>query len=497
MTKQNNEAVIKIDTDRIIDDIDPRIYGIFMEPIGINREGSVRNTLYGPVYDPDSPQANEDGFIIEYIEAAKELRLTNMRWPGGNFTANYDWMDGIGPGNNRPVRKELAWGVNESNQVGTDEWIKLNKAIGSENVVCFNMGTGTLKEACAWVEYCNGEQGTYYADLRAKYGNPEPYAVKYWCLGNEVDGEPWIIAYRNSEDYCKLAREIAKAVKKIDPSVSLIANGASNYKPNMDWVEWDWKVINALRGQADFLSVHRYWEYSEDYYEHMGRQAIELEEKIAVPAALAKTVQSVYRMEKPMFISFDEWAPIGPHIGRGGGHRSTLAAAQFFNAFIRHADMVKMANYTLLTSILAFDPQSNRRFRSPFFYTFKMYSNNCHGTSIDSMVKCGTFDVDDKYRNVPYLDVSTVLSADRKTLILNVVNRHKEESINTEIINCSKEFNKEAIVWEVCGEDLEQPYEYAEKDAYMPEENTLLTKGRSISYSFPPHSFSQIVFGCK
>jgi alpha-N-arabinofuranosidase len=483
------DAIIKIDIDRVIDEIDPKIYGIFMEPIGFSRNGITWNTLYGPVYNPESPLANKDGFNTEYIEAAKELRLTNMRWPGGNFVSNYNWQDGIGPANQRPVRKELVWGYNETNQVGTDEWVQLNKAIGSENVVCINMGTGTIDDARYWVEYCNGEQGTYYADLRAMYGHPEPFGIKYWCLGNEVDGEPWIMGYKNTEDYCRMAKEIAKAMKKTDPDISLVANGSSYYQPNMDWVEWNWKVINELREHADFLSLHRYWEYSDDYYEYMGKQAMELEEKIAIPAAQAKAVQSIYKMEKPMYLSFDEWAP------HGKGLISTLAAAQFLNAFIRHADMVKMANYTLLTSILGIDPESKKTFKTPFFYTFQMFSNNCHGKSIDARVKCDTFNVDGFYKGIPYLDVSAVYSETGKSLIINVVNRHKEEAIKTNLLCITGNFSGKANVKEVYRDDPKELYTYGKREEYKPESHEISADRSKITCSFPPHSFTQIVVG--
>ncbi len=194
-----------------------------MEPIGRSTEIPVRNTLYGPLYDPSSPLANKDGFKTDYIEAMKELRITNMRWPGGNYIAAYNWQDGIGPVEDRPMRKDLAWGGYDPNHVGTDEWIKLNKAMGSENVICINLGLGDIDNARYWIEYTNIKNGTYYSDLRAKYGNPEPYNVKYWCLGNEVDGSPWIMGYKNAEDYCKIALQAAKALKAVDPSIKLIS----------------------------------------------------------------------------------------------------------------------------------------------------------------------------------------------------------------------------------------------------------------------------------
>lgn len=489
LVAMSQEATITIDINRVIGKVDPKIYGIFMEPIGYNRNGISGNTMYGPIYNPDSPLSNEDGFNKNYIEAAKELKLTNMRWPGGNFVANYDWIDGIGPKEDRPVKKELAWGVDETNQVGTDEWVELNKAIGSENVICLNLGTGGIREAVSWLEYCNSEPGTYYADLRVKYGNPEPYNVKYWCLGNEVDGDPWIVGHKNIDEYCRLGHEIGKALKKLDNNISLIANGSSWYQDNMDWVEWNWRVINEFRGMADYISLHRYWEYSDDYYTYIGKRAMDLEEKLSITSAQLETVKNIYKMETPMYISFDEWAP------HGGGLQSTLVVAQFLNAFLHHADYVKMANYTLLTSILGRDRETGKTFKTPFFYTYKMFSNNCHGKSLDVNVESDTFNVDEFYKGIPYLDVSTVYSEERKSLIINVVNRHKDKSIKTEILSISKNFKGKANVQEVYLDNLTEQYAYDKREEYKPESKEISTDKSKIIYNFLPHSFTQIIVG--
>ena len=485
-------ATIKIDVDHVIDAVDPRIYGIFMEPIGFNRADLKFNTLYGPVYDPKSPLADENGFRKDMIEAARELQLTNMRWPGGNFTGNYDWRDGIGPKDKRPKRLELAWGVVESNQVGTDEWVQLNQAIGSENVVCINMGTGTLDDARYWVEYCNAPGGTYWADQRAANGHPEPYGIKYWCLGNEVDGAPWIIGYQNAEDYIKFAVEAAKAMRRSSPGTRLefIANGSSNYKDNLDWVEWNWKVIKALHGIAGYISIHRYWDRSDDYYTFVGQRGMDLEEKIEITAGQIKAVADVAK-KPPMYISFDEWAP-PPRTG----HLSTLAIAQFFNAFIRHADVVKMANFTLLTSILGRDPKTNATYKSPVFHTFKLFSTRCRGASVATFANCDTFRTTDYYPHIPYLDVSAVYDQQAKQVVINIVNRHKDEAIATDIQSTAGTFAGPATVSLITSDDLtNQPYTYEARDAYAPKSEQVPTNGATIHYVFPAHSFTQIVVG--
>ena len=484
-------AVIKIDVDRKIGDIDPKIYGVFMEPIHFDPAGFggeilfPENTLYGALYDPGSPLANEDGFKKNFIEMGRELKITNMRWPGGNYVAGYNWQDGIGPKDKRPVRKELAWGALDTNQVGTDEWVKLNKALGSENVVCINLGTGTLNDARYWVEYTNSEVGSYYADLRAKYGNKKPFNIKYWCLGNEVDGAPWIMGYKNAEDYCKMAKEAAKIMRYTDKSISFIANGSSYYEPTGKWMDWNLKVLTELRDFADFISIHRYWEQDRDYYAYMGKWANDIEEKIKITASQIEEVRTRYKIKKPIYISFDEWAPYG------SGLLPTLAAAQYFNSFIRHADVVKMANYTMFTTILGYDPVKGS-FKTQFFHTFKLFSNNCLGESVDVFVDSGTFDVDEMNKNIPYLDVTAVYSGDRKTLFINVVNRHKEKAITTDILSVAGLFKGKAHMSEINRKDINSGYKFDEQEKYYPVTSDKSVKGNRMTCTFPAHSFTQI-----
>src|ERR1051325_7053493 len=221
-------AIIKIDLDRQIGKVDPNIYGAFVEPI--------RTVVYGTIYDPKSPLADTNGFRKDFIQLINELKIPVVRWPGGNYVSAYNWEDGIGPRDQRPARFDPAWRQIESNQMGTDEYVKLCKLIGAENFICINAGLGTLDQARHWIEYCNYPKGTYYSDLRRKYGNEEPFAVKYWALGNEIDG-PWQMGQKNAEDYCKFALEAAKAMQSVERNVKFIACGASNYRTNIDWIE--------------------------------------------------------------------------------------------------------------------------------------------------------------------------------------------------------------------------------------------------------------------
>jgi alpha-N-arabinofuranosidase len=489
------EATIKIDPERIIGEIDPKIYGVFMEPIHFSgsRMGlpdSVDfNTLYGNLYDPASPLSDENGFRKDYIDAMHELKITNMRWPGGNFVMGYNWQDGIGPKEQRPVRINPAWGGLETNHVGTDEWIALNRSIGSENIICVNLGLGTIDDARFWVEYCNYKGGTYYSDLRARNGHMEPYNIKIWDLGNEVDGYPWELGYKNAEDYVKIGREAAKAMKSVDNSITLVASGSSWYEPTGKWVDWNREVLAGLGDMIGYISIHRYWERSDDYYTFVGQSALDFEEKIRIPAAEIEAVRAMKGFDHQIYISFDEWGILGR------GFRSVLPVAQCLNSFIRHADVVKMANFTLMTSFLQTDPEKGS-FKTPLFHTYKMFSNNCLGYSIDAFVMSDTFNTR-QMKGIPYLDVSAVLSERAHTVYINVVNRHKENAITADIVNTSGDFAGAAEVSLIYQEDLLEPFTYDLQEQYLPGVNSISSKKNKLTCTFPPHSITQIRTGVK
>jgi alpha-L-arabinofuranosidase len=488
-------AKIKIDVSRETGKIDPKIYGVFMEPIHFNGKmmglpDTVSfNTLYGNLYDPSSKLADENGFRKDYVDAMKELKVTNMRWPGGNYVSGYNWQDGIGPKEKRPVRVNLAWGGLDNNHVGTDEWIALNKSIGSENIVCVNLGLSNITDACSWLEYCNYKKGTWFSDLRAKNGHPDPYNLKIWDLGNEVDGAPWELGHKDADDYVKIGREAAKAMRSVDNTVRFVASGSSYYEPTGQWIEWNRKVLSGLGDMIDYISIHRYWDNSTDYYSYMGQSALDFEEKINVTAAEIMVARVMNNYKNPILISVDEWGIMSRNL------LSALPIAQCFNSFIRHADIVKMANFTMLTSLLGSDKDKGT-FRTPLFYIFKSFSNNCTGASVDTYVECETFNTP-LCTGIPYLDVTTTYSKETKTAIINVVNRHKDKAISADIFSGSGEFEAKAEVSLMSANDLNETFSFDKQDQYKPVVKEIKTEKNKVVCSFPAHSFTQIKIGIK
>jgi len=222
-------ARVFIDTNRIIGEISPLLVGGFAEHLG--------RCVYGGIYDPGSPQADERGFRRDVLAVLSEIGFTIMRYPGGNFLSGYHWLDGVGPLQQRPRRRDLAWQTIETNQFGTNEFIEFCREIKALPMLGVNLGSGTIDEAASLVEYCNAPAGSKYADLRVAHGYREPYGVQYWCLGNEMDGR-WQIGHLEAEDYAKKAREAAKLMKWHDPSIKLTLCGSSS--PSMaTYPEWD------------------------------------------------------------------------------------------------------------------------------------------------------------------------------------------------------------------------------------------------------------------
>lgn len=491
------EATIKVDILRRVGDIDRNIYGVFMEPI--------RSSMDGLLYNPEHPLANEDGFRTDYIEAARELQLPNMRWPGGNYTLTYDWKDGIGPKEDRPVKRELAWNVLDRNHVGTDEWLKLAEAMGVESSICINVTTATLEDNRDWIEYVNSPTGSYYADLRAQYGHPEPYHVKYWHLGNEVDGEPWQAVALSSDEYVSYAKDAATIMYYVNRGSQsstqpvFIAMGSSwvfHEGEPAEWEQWNWDVIDGLIAQrnVEYIAIHRYWGsdlskeirndpspnvFLGDWERHFDDYLSTTEKQIEI----AKIKNHV--PDKPFHIAFTEWAP------RGGNHMGTLAGALHFNLFVRHANSVKRANYTMFTRLLSLT-QDGQTYKTPFFHMYKLYSTHVNGQSLDTYVDCETFD-GKLYKAIAYLDVSSSYSEAEKTVVINVVNRNMEEAIGTRIISDTGDFGGTARIHTINSDDVNARYTYEERDRYLPVTSTLETDGNSFSYSFPAHSFTQIV----
>lgn len=479
-------AVIKIDPDRRIGAIDPNIYGSFLE--------SPKRGLY----EPSSQLADGTGFRKDLIELIKELKVPVIRWPGGNFVSGYDWEDGIGPKEQRPVRQDLAWNRLETNEMGTDEYVKFCKLIGAENYICINAGTGTLDDARHWVEYCNYPKGTYYSDLRRKYGNEEPYKVKYWALGNELDG-PWQLGHKNKEDYVKFAIEAAKMMRLAYKDIKLVASGSSNYPlvtadydPKDGWIDWNDYVLDHMVGYIDYISIHRYATQAlrglvDQGFSNQMSLGLEIDQKIEIVQGLIEKAMIKSGSKRPIYIAFDEYS------ARGNSLSGSLMLAQHLNSFIRHADIVNMANLTFLTSLVGSSPDGD--YKNTLFYPFYLYSQNCQGISLDVFTNCEKYS-NDIFKDIPYLDVTAALNESAKEVVVNVVNKHETKAITTDIVLQSGDYTGSAKANEINGETINSTNTKTKEDVKIVTKD-IKFKGNTIRYSFPAHSITQFQIAIK
>jgi len=484
-------ARIKIDSERKIGEIDRKIYGNFAEHLG--------RCIYGGIFDEGSALADKNGYRRDVKEAVDRLKVPILRWPGGNFSSGYHWLDGIGPRDSRPERLELAWRTTETNRFGTHEFLDYTEMMGIDPYICLNLGTGTWDEAKYWVEYTNVAGGTYYSDLRKKNGRDKPWNVKYWSLGNEMDG-PWQMGHRDAVDYSKFALEAAKLMRWTDPGIKLVAAGSSNFNPGADWVGWNRTVLNTLRNQIDYISVHTYvGNTANDYYDFIA-SAKEVQDRTKILEGTIREALVTAPRDKHIYIAWDEWNVW--YRARGGaaaeGHNAleekynledSLVVATFLNTFVNNAHIVKMANMAQLVNVIApIFTNKEGLFLQTIYFPLALFANNSRGTALDLFIESPTY-TSHKYGDVPYLDVSAAY--DNGTVVLNVVNRSLDKPVEVHIDSQKGSFHGSYEVAEVNGPDIKAENTFGSVKVHTVNKS-ITADGPEMIYSFPPHSYTMI-----
>jgi alpha-L-arabinofuranosidase len=484
---QTLEARIKIDVDRTIGTVDPLLFGGFTEHLG--------RMIYGGIYEEGSRLSDDHGYRKDVLQAIKDLGITILRWPGGNFASNYTWYDGIGPKNLRPARLDLAWADVESNRFGTDEFLKYTELVGAEPYICVNLGLGTIDDARFWVEYTNSKQQTKWANERRKNGRDAPYNVKYWALGNEIDG-PWQMGHKNADDYAKFALEAAKAMKATDPSIKLVASGSSNY--SADWRVWNRTVIQTLRNQIDYIALHTYINNrANDFERYLGTAQQNIDLYIESTANQIKEVMTGPN-PRPIFIAYDEWnvwyrTGNAQKLEEVYNFEDAVAIGGFFNAFFRRADIVKMANLAQLVNVIApIMANKDGLFLQPIYFPIVEFGKQRNNTAVDSFVTSPTYRLPDRAVEAGYLDVSTTWNAASREIFVNVVNRSAAKDLRTTIVTQDRTPEPAVSVWEMNHADLKATHTYGDDKKVRPvtrSANVTVTEN-SFSYTFPAHSLT-------
>ncbi|MBI4889924.1 MAG: alpha-N-arabinofuranosidase [Acidobacteria bacterium] len=491
---QGPQARIKIDTDRKVGEVHPYLFGNFAEHLG--------RCIYGGIYEEKSPLADAQGYRKDVMEATKALGVSILRWPGGNFASGYNWKDGIGPKDQRPARPDHAWGDIDSNRFGTDEFLQYCERIGVAPYICINAGYGTVNEAREWVEYTNEGRSTYWADQRRKNGRDKPYNVKIWGLGNEIDG-PWQLGHKNAEDYSKFALEAAKAMRRVDSSIQLIASGSSNF--GADWIGWNRTVLQQLKSEIDYISLHTYIGNREGNFENFLANGQNVDHYIEITEGLIRAAQSGVRNPRPIYIAYDEWnvwyrarssasefATGATRLEEIYNYEDALARGMFFNSFFRHATIVKMANLAQLVNVIA--PMFTNKqglFLQPIYFPIAEYGKQRGNTALDALVSSPTYQPAGR-KPLGYLDVSVTHDAKGGAVYVNVLNRSEKQDIATRIDNVEGALQPAVSVWEMNSNDFKATHTFGDDRRVAPKTSTLTARieKNGFSYTFPKHSLT-------
>ncbi|MDD2972358.1 MAG: alpha-N-arabinofuranosidase [Lachnospiraceae bacterium] len=411
-----------------IGEIDKRIYGSFVEHMG--------RVVYTGIYEPTHPTADSDGFRRDVIEAVKILGVTSIRYPGGNFVSSYHWEDGVGPREERPRKLELAWKSIETNEFGTNEFMKWIKKVGAEPMMAVNLGTRGLEDAVNLLEYCNFEKGTKYSNLRIAHGVENPYGVKTWCLGNEMDG-PWQIGHKTAKEYGRIAEETAKAMKLVDPSIELVSCGSS-LNTMTTFPQWEADSLDCTYEYVDYISLHQYFAGQQMGTGKFLAQADSMNTYIKTVISVCDFIKAKKRSDKSINISFDEWGvwaydssetvrqcedadwKIAPAISEMiYTFEDSLLFAGMLLAILKNADRVKMACQSLLTNISAtiMTQENGELWVQPNYYPFAQIAKYGRGVVMDIR----------KSNQDENLDCVCVINEKNKELVIFAINRNEEE----------------------------------------------------------------------
>ncbi|ELP68541.1 alpha-N-arabinofuranosidase [Streptomyces turgidiscabies] len=438
-------ARFTIDPAFTVGEVNPRLFGSFVEHLG--------RCVYTGIFEPDHPTADEAGLRTDVLELVRELGVTAIRYPGGNFVSGYKWEDSVGPVEERPRRLDLAWRSTESNRFGLSEYIDFLRKLGpqAEPVMAVNLGTRGVAEALELQEYANHPAGTARADLRAAHGDKDPFGIKMWCLGNEMDG-PWQTGHKTAEEYGRLAAETARAMRQIEPDLELVACGSSSQ--GMDtFATWESTVLQETYDLVDYISLHAYYEPQDGDIDSFLASAVDMESFIDNVVATCDHVGARLKSKKKINLSFDEWNVwymSGWHEIENSGARDWAEAPRLLEdvysvtdavvfgslliALLRHADRVTVACLAQLVNVIApiMTEPGGPAWRQTTFFPFAQASTYGRGEVLDVRVDSPTYETK-KYGEADLLH-ATAVRAEDGTVTVFAVNRDRTQPLPLEVV---------------------------------------------------------------
>lgn len=479
------------------------LFGSFVEHLG--------RCMYGGLYEPEMLDCDHNGFRKEVKALISEAGVTAIRYPGGNFVSGYDWKDGIGPKESRPTRKELAWGTIETNQVGVDEFLPLLQELSIEPLMAVNLGTGTPKEAGELIEYCNLKENTYWSSKRKENGH-DAYEVRYWCMGNEMDGD-WQINMHTASEYARLLKETAKIAKWIDPSVKVIACGScTNEIGHKTFGEWDFHVLDEAYEEIDYLSIHRYYNYhreKQQVYER-GNDITDYPYFFTNMQSYIDTIKSACDLVKGkkhsshvVNISFDEWGLVTLTSADPGRVEQNYSFAQYTQldaviyggilcVLLNNCDRVKIACQSLLINEggMISTSTEGKVLRQSVFYTFRDIVNAVKDGVVIQLVVVEMETVEtNHYGKQPVIQMACV--AKEEEIILLLANLDRENEVEM-VADLGQFGNLKAQNWsEIYTEDWNEVNTFEEPYQVVPHERSMNeVENGMIKEILRPHSWN-------
>lgn len=426
--EERKQARISIDREVEVSRVDERIFSSFIEHLG--------RAVYEGIYQPGSKFADEDGLRKDTISLIRELKVPYVRYPGGNFVSGFKWEDSVGPVSQRPHRIDPAWGVIETNEFGLHEFMNWAKKADVKPMYTINLGTRGVSEAKDVIEYCNIKSGTYLSDLRRKNGAEEPFGIKLWCLGNEMDG-PWQMGHKTAREYGRIAHEAGRMLKFIDPSVECVACGSSN-SSMPTFASWERTVLEESYDTTDYISLHTYYGNRDNNTPDFLASSVDMDQFISSVVATCDYVKAVKRSNKKINLSFDEWN-VWYHSNEADSKlekwvqhphqlediynfEDALLVGSMLITLLRHADRVKIACLAQLVNVIAPIMTSDTgAWKQTIFYPYLHASTMGRGTVLNTAVKVDTYE--SKYGDAPFVDAVVIADEQQETLTLFAVNK--------------------------------------------------------------------------
>ncbi len=499
-----HHARIRIDPSLVVGPVRRGTFGSFVEHLG--------RCVYTGIYEPGHPTATPEGFRGDVLELVREMGVSTVRYPGGNFVSGYKWEDGVGPADERPTRLDLAWHSIETNAFGLNEFMAWTKASGTEAMMAINLGTRGIAEAIELLEYANFPGGTARADLRRAHGVEAPHDIRFWCLGNEMDG-PWQLGHKTATEYGRLAAETARGMRQIDPDLVLVACGSSG--SNMPtFGEWERTVLTEAYDEVDMISAHAYYREEGDLGSFLA-SAVDMDHFVASVVATADAVGAARQSSKKIAISFDEWnvwyhEEEDPIAASGNAWEvaprleedvytvaDAVVVGNLLISLLRNSDRVHSASQAQLVNALApiMTEPGGAAWRQTTFHPFALTSRHAAGDVLRVSIESERYE-NARFGNSDLVDAVATFDAEARELVVLVVNRAVDAPTTVEL---------DAL--RLPGLTLVEALTYSNDDVHwratettatdvLPQPNDTVTiDDAGVSITLPPVSWSIVRFG--